>query len=93
MARITKEMEYNNLANFGEFFKQTNNYGGYGIVTNEYGDAVLWRSYLSPNDGHTARRWQEIKFTTPKSDKVDPRAYITIYGTRYYLDEFYRTAC
>ena len=54
MARITKETEYNELAKFGECFKQTNNYGGYGIVVNEYGDAVLWRSYLTPSDGHTA---------------------------------------
>ncbi len=41
MARVTKETEYNELAKFGERFKQTNNYGGYGIVINDYGDAVL----------------------------------------------------
>lgn len=92
MARITKETEYNELAKFGECFKQTNNYGGYGIVVNDYGDAVLWRSYLTPSDSHTAQRWQEIKLTDPK-DGSDPRAYFTIYGTRYYLDEFYRCAC
>lgn len=92
MARITKETEYNELAKFGECFKQTNNYGGYGIVVNEYGDAVLWRSYLTPSDGHTAQRWQGIKLTNPK-DGSDPRAYFTIYGVRYYLDEFYRCAC
>lgn len=60
MARVTKETEYNELAKFGECFKQTNNYGGYGIVVNEYGDAVLWRSYLTPSDGHTAQRWHQI---------------------------------
>ena len=90
MAKITKEMEYNELAKFGECFKQTNNYGGYGIVVNDDG-MVLWRSYLSPSDGHTARRWQGIKFTHPKEED-QARAYFTIYGTCYFLDDFYRCA-
>lgn len=90
MAKLTKEMEYNELAKFGECFMQTNNYGGYGIVINDDG-MVLWRSYLSPGDGHTAQRWQNIKLTSPKNEN-EARAYFTIYGTRYFLDDFYRCA-
>lgn len=37
MAKLTKEMEYNEFAKFGECFMQTNNYGGYGIVVNDDG--------------------------------------------------------
>ena len=45
MAKYTKEMEYNELAKCGECFYATSNCGGYGIVVNAGGDAVLWRRY------------------------------------------------
>ena len=45
MAKYTKEMEYNELAKRGECFCATSNCGGYGIVVNAGGDAVLWRRY------------------------------------------------
>lgn len=41
MAKYTKEMEYNELAKRGECFCATSNCGGYGIVVNAGGDAVL----------------------------------------------------
>lgn len=90
MAKITKEMEYNELAKFGECFMQTNAYGGYGIVVNDEG-MILWRSYLAPGDGHTSKRWQNVKYTNPRNED-EPRAYFTIYGTRFYLDNFIRCA-
>ena len=42
MAKYTKEMEYNELAKRGECFCATSNCGGYGIVVNAGGDAVLY---------------------------------------------------
>lgn len=55
MAKYTKKMEYNELAKRGECFCATSNCGGYGIVVNAGGDAVLWRRYCMDQE-HTAQR-------------------------------------
>lgn len=86
MARITKEQEYNELAKYGECFCQTNSYGGICYVIDDGGEYVLWRDCTSRNE-HTARRWQRIKYTCPR-DPEKWRSYFTVYGTRYYLDDF-----
>lgn len=91
MAKYTKEMEYNELAKRGECFCATSNCGGYGIVVNAGGDAVLWRRYCMEQE-HTAQRWQEIKYTFPRNEEAEARPYFTVYGTRYYLDNFMRCA-
>ncbi len=89
--RQTKKQEFDELAKFGCGFKQTNNYGGYCVVIDDYGETALWRdcSCWSGRE-HTAQRWQQIKYTWPENG--EPRAYITIYGRRHYLDEFMRVA-
>lgn len=84
----TKEQEFNNLAVCGEFFSQTNSYGGIAIVVDVDGEAVLWRDCTSPRE-HTARRWQRIKWTV-NQDPEKIRPYFTIYGRRYYIDDFMR---
>ena len=52
MKKYTKEMEYNELAKRGECFCATSNCGGYGIVVNDGGDAILWRRYCMDQE-HT----------------------------------------
>lgn len=91
MARITKKQEFDELSKFGCAFLQTNNYGGYCIVIDDGGEGVLWRDCTSRNE-HTAQRWQRIKYTCPRDPEAECRPYFTIYGTRYYLDDFKRCA-
>lgn len=55
------------------------NFGGVEIVLSESNDGVLYKWY-----DKICRRWQEIKYT------MKGRAYFTIYGRHYYLDEFMR---
>lgn len=91
MAKNTKEMEYNRLAKYGECFCTTSNCGGLGIVVSSDGSGVLWRRYCMAKS-HTAQRWQEIKYTFPRNEETEARPYFTVYGTRYYLDNFMRCA-
>lgn len=91
MAKNTKEMEYNRLAKYGECFCTTSNCGGLGIVVNSDGSGVLWRRYCM-DKSHTAQRWQEIKYTFSRNEETEARPYFTVYGTRYYLDNFMRCA-
>ena len=91
MAKKTKKQEFDELAKFGCAFLQINNYGGYCIVIDDSGEGVLWRDCTGKNE-HTARRWQQIKYTYPRDPEAEWRAYITIYGRRYYLDQFMRCA-
>lgn len=91
MAKLTKKQEFDEMAKFGCFFLQTNNYGGYCIVVDDDGENVLWRDCTGRTE-HTARRWQRIKYTCPRDLKVEYRPYLTIYGRRYYIDEFMRCA-
>ena len=90
MARITKNQEFDELSKFGCAYLQTNNYGGYCIVIDDGGEGVLWRDCTSKNE-HTARRWQRIKYTCSR-DPEKWRPYFTVYGTRYYLDDFMHVA-
>ncbi len=90
MARITKKQEFDELSKFGCAYLQTNNYGGYCIVIDDGGEGVLWRDCTSKNE-HTARRWQRIKYTCSR-DPEKWRPYFTVYGTRYYLDDFMHVA-
>lgn len=90
MARVTKQQEFDELSKFGCAFLQTNIYGGYSIVIDDGGEFVLWRDCTSRNE-HTARRWQRIKYTCPR-DPEKWRPYFTMYGTRYYLDDFMHVA-
>ena len=41
MARVTKKQEFDELAKFGCAVLQTSNYGGYCIVVDNCGEAVL----------------------------------------------------
>lgn len=91
MAKITKKQEFDELSKFGCAYLQTNNYGGYCIVIDDGGEFVLWRDCTSRNE-HTARRWQRIKYTCPRDPETESRPYLTIYGIRYYLDDFMRCA-
>lgn len=91
MAKNTKEMEYNRLAKYGECFCTISNCGGLGIVVSSDGSGVLWRRYCM-DKSHTAQRWQEIKYTFPRNEETEARPYFTVYGTRYYLDNFMRCA-
>lgn len=91
MEKNTKEMEYNRLAKYGECFCTTSNCGGLGIVVSSDGSGVLWRRYCM-DKSHTAQRWQEIKYTFPRNEETETRPYFTVYGTRYYLDNFMRCA-
>lgn len=91
MKQITKKQEFDELAKFGCAFLQTNNYGGYCIVIDDGGEDVLWRDCTSRRE-HTAQRWQSIKWTCPRDPETESRPYFTIYGTRYYLDDFKRCA-
>ena len=91
MAKVTKETVYDQLKKIGEFETSVTNSLGYGIVVDSATECVLWRAYYSDNTTHTAQRWQEIKYTFPRNEE-EARPYITIYGTRYYLDEFIRCA-
>lgn len=86
MARITKKQEFDELSKFGCAFLQTNNYGGICYVIDDGGEWVLWRDCTSRTE-HTARRWQRIKYTCPR-DPEKWRPYFTVYGTRYYMNDF-----
>ena len=55
------------------------NYGGVEIMLNRACDAVLYSWY-----GKVCQRWQEIKYNF----NGDP--YFTVYGRRFYLNEFMR---
>lgn len=88
---MTKKQEFDELAKFGCAFLQTNNYGGYCIVIDDSGEDVLWRDCTGRIE-HTARRWQRIKYTCPRDPEAEWRPYLTIYGRRYYIDEFMRCA-
>lgn len=90
MARITKKQEFDELAKFGCAYLQTNNYCGICYVIDDGGEWVLWRDCTSRNE-HTARRWQRIKYTCPR-DPEKWRPYFTVYGMRYYLDDFMAVA-
>lgn len=90
MARITKKQEFDELSQFGCAYLQKNNYGGICYVIDDGGEWILWRDCTSRNE-HTARRWQRIKYTCPRDPKKW-RPYFTVYGTRYYLDDFMHVA-
>lgn len=90
MARITKKQEFDELSKFGCAFLRTNNYCGICYVIDDGGEWVLWRDCTSRNE-HTARRWQRIKYTCPR-DPEKWRPYFTVYGTRYYMNDFMRCA-
>lgn len=90
MAKITKQQEFDELSKFGCAYLQTNNYGGICYVIDDGGEWILWRDCTSKNE-HTARRWQRIKYTCPR-DPEKWRPYFTVYGTRYYLDDFMHVA-
>lgn len=92
MAKVTKETVYDQLKKIGEFGISVTNSFGYGIVVDSATERVLWRAYYSDNTTHTAQRWQEIKCSVPRNEDQEARLYITIYGTRYYLDNFMRCA-
>ena len=55
------------------------------------GEGALWRDCTSRNE-HTAQRWQRIKYTCHRDPEAEWRSYLTIYGRRYYLDEFMHVA-
>lgn len=55
------------------------NLGGIEVVINNSNDGVLYKYY-----NKIGYRWQEIKYT------AKGRGYFTIYGKRYYLDNFMR---
>lgn len=84
---MTKKQEFDELKKKGCFALQTCNWGGFLLVLDETYENALWR--LQTDKEHTARRWQHIKVTRPRNSEAW-REYITIYGTRYYLDEFTR---
>lgn len=86
MAKITKKQEFDELSKFGCAYLQTNNYGGICYVIDDGGEWVLWRDCTSRTE-HTARRWQRIKYTCPR-DPEKWRPYFTVYGTRYYMNDF-----
>lgn len=90
MKRITKQQEFDELSKLCCSYLQTNSYGGYCIVIDDGGEWVLWRNCTSRNE-HTAQRWQRIKYTCPRYPEKW-RPYFTVYGTRYYLDDFMRCA-
>lgn len=89
MAKMTKKQEFDELSKFGCAFLQTNNYGGYCIVIDDSGEGVLWRDCTSRHE-RTAQRWQQIKWTMPRNEDAESRPYLTIYGHRYYIDQFKR---
>lgn len=91
MAKLTKVQEFDELAKIGCAFLQTNNYGGYCVVIDDNGECVLWRDCTAWKE-HTAQRWQRIKWSVPRSEDQESRPYFTIYGRRYYLDQFMRCA-
>lgn len=86
MVKITKKQEFDELSKFGCAYLQTNNYGGICYVIDDGGEWVLWRDCTSRTE-HTARRWQRIKYTCPR-DPEKWRPYFTVYGTRYYMNDF-----
>jgi len=92
MAKVTKEMEFDELAKKAQFFLCTSNWDGIVIVVDDRTESILWRKDFGSDYKHTARRWQEIKWTHPRNEDQEPRPYFTIYGTRYYLDNFMRCA-
>lgn len=79
------------MAKYGCAYLQTSNSGGFCIVIDDGGESVLWRESIDGKE-HTAQRWQCVKYTCPRDPEADTRPYFTIYGTRYYLDEFMRCA-
>lgn len=87
MKKITKQQEFDELSQFGCSFLHTNNYGGYCIVIDDGGEWVLWRDCTCRTE-HTARRWQRIKYTRPRDSEAECRPCFTVYGRRYYIDEF-----
>lgn len=91
MAKMTKKQEFDELAKYGCAFLQTNNYGGYCIVISDDGECVLWRDCTGRTE-HTARRWQRIKYTCSRDPEAEFRPYFTVYGRRYYIDQFMRCA-
>ncbi len=87
-----KAKEFDQLMNRGAAgFLATCNYGGIVIVIDDSGEGVLWRKDFG-DWKHTAQRWQPIKWTAPRSEDQEARPYFTIYGRRYYLDQFMRCA-
>lgn len=92
MSKVTKETVYDQLKKIGEFGTSITNSFGYGIVVDSATECVLWRAYYSTGKEHTAQRWKQIKWSVPRNEDQEARPYITIYGTRYYIDEFMRCA-
>lgn len=78
------------MAKFGECFEQEG-YGGWSLVIDEDGERALYKVCYN-NKEELCARWQKIKYTCPKKEDSWPRPYITIKGTRHYLDNFYRCA-
>lgn len=83
----TTESEFNELAKHSYGVCALSNLGGFAIVISRDGSNVLWRENWNGH-AHTAQRWQQIKYTNPRNG--ESRAYITIYGRRYYIDDFMR---
>ena len=92
MAKVTKETVYDQLKKIGEFGTSVTNSFGYGIVVDSATECVLLLVFYFFYMTHTAQRWQEIKWSVPRNEEEESRPYITIYGTRYYLDNFMRCA-
>ena len=90
MAKKTIKQQYEELAKFGECFEQEG-YGGWSLVIDEYGERALYKVCYN-NREELCARWQKIKYTCPKKEDSGPRPYITIKGTRHYLDNFMRCA-
>lgn len=86
MERIT-EIEFNELSRHSLGCCTLSNAGGLAIVISRDGSQVLWRESWNGHE-HTAQRWQAIKYTNPRNG--ESRAFLSIYGRRYYIDDFMR---
>lgn len=87
MAKKTIKQQYEELAKNGEFFCTTSNCGGIAIVVDDWGEGLLYKECFGQSE-HICARWQRIKYTNSE----EQRPYFTIYGNRYYLDNFMRCA-
>lgn len=87
MARMTIKQQYDELAKFGEFFCTTSNCGGIAVVVDDWGERLLYKQCFGQSED-LCNRWQRVKYTNSE----EPRPYFTIYGRRYYLDNFMRCA-
>ena len=86
MSKQTIKQQYDELAKYGECFEQEG-YGGWAMVIDDGGEWALYKVCYN-NTEEYCTRWQRIKYTCPKREGSEPRPYITIQGTRHYLDNF-----